>query len=48
MGAGTVPLTDEERALERRRREEGRASDWLMESEGLGDDAFVDETCSEA
>ena len=43
-----MPLTEEERALERQRREEGRASDWLMESEGLGDDAFVDETRSQA
>ena len=47
VGAGTVPLTKEEQAAERQRREEGRASDWLMQSEGLGNDAFK-EPCSEA
>ena len=47
-GAGTVPLSDDEQALERQRREEARASDWLMQSEGLGDEAFGEDTLGDA
>ena len=37
-------MTEEEQELERQRREDVRASDWLMQSEGLGEDAFAEDT----
>ena len=36
-----VPLTENERASEWQRRQQGQSSDWLMDDEGLNADAFL-------